>query len=276
MVSLVRGPEGLAAYPLGKGSGAVTSFAQADGFATVPAMVEMVEAGTAVEVRRIGRRTEPAGLVVIGSHCVGLDLIVGRLRERGIATKLLNVGSTGGLAAARRGECDIAPVHLLDPATGEYNRPYLVPGLDLVPGYGRLQGVVFRPGDARFEGRTAEVAIAAVAKDQSCAMVNRNPGSGTRVLIDRLLGAARPEGYRAQPRSHNAVAVAVAQGRADWGVAIETVARQYGLGFLPLREEHYDFVVPAARLEREGVQAFRAILADPGMRDALEGLGFRL
>ena len=64
------------------------------------------------------------------------------------------------------------------------------------------------------------------------------------MLIDRLLGSVRPEGYRAQPRSHNAVAVAaaVAQGRADWGVAIETVARQYGLGFLPLQEERYDFV----------------------------------
>jgi putative molybdopterin biosynthesis protein len=166
MVSLVRGPEGLAAYPLGKGSGAVTSFAQADGFVTVPAMAEVVEAGTAVEVRRIGRRTEPAGLVVIGSHCVGLDLIVGRLRELGIATKLLNVGSTGGLAAARRAECDIASAHLMDPATGEYNRPYLAPGLELVlPGYGRLQGVVFRLGDARFEGRTAEAAVAAVAED---------------------------------------------------------------------------------------------------------------
>src|SRR4051794_15840626 len=208
MVSLVRGPEGLAAYPLGKGSGSVTSFAQADGFVTVPALVELVEAGTAVEVWRIGRRTEPAGLVVIGSHCVGLDLIVGRLRERNIATKLLNVGSTGGLAAAKRGECDIAPVHLMDPATGEYNWPYLVPGLELVPGYGRLQGIVFRPGDPRFEGRTAEDAVAAAAEDRSCVMVNRNPGSGTRVLIDRLLGAARPEGYRAQPRSHNALAVA--------------------------------------------------------------------
>ena len=96
------------------------------------------------------------------------------------------------------------------------------------------------------------------------------------MLIDRLLGAARPEGYRAQPRSHNAVAVAVAQGRADWGVAIETVASQYGLGFLPLQEERYDFVVPAARLEREEVWAFRAILAEEGTRDALVGLGFRL
>ena len=68
----------------------------------------------------------------------------------------------------------------------------------------------------------------------------------------------------------------MAQGRADWGVAIATVARRYGLGFLPLQAERYDFVVPAARLEQGEVQAFRAILADAGTRDALTGLGFRL
>ena len=69
-----------------------------------------------------------------------------------------------------------------------------------------------------------------------------------------------------QTKSHNAVAAAVAQGRADWGVAIDTVAAQYGLGFIPLQEEHYDFVVPTARLERAPVQAFRALLDDPSVR----------
>ena len=75
-------------------------------------------------------------------------------------------------------------------------------------------------------------------------MVNRNQGSGTRILIDRLLEGARPPGYAVQARSHNAVAAAVAQGRADWGVAIESVARPAGLGFLPISHERYDFVVP--------------------------------
>ena len=78
--------------------------------------------------------------MVIGSHCVGLDVLIGRLQQEGITVKALNVGSTGGLAAAKRGECDIAPIHLMDPETGEYNRPFLTPELELVAGYRRLQG----------------------------------------------------------------------------------------------------------------------------------------
>ena len=107
-------------------------------------------------------------------------------------------------------------------------------------------------------------------------MVNRNAGAGTRILIDQLLGGARPAGYGNQPRSHNAVAAAIAQGRADWGVAIEPVAKMYGLGFLPLAPEHYDFLVVEARRERAAVQAFLAALADPATRARIEALGMRL
>jgi putative molybdopterin biosynthesis protein len=107
-------------------------------------------------------------------------------------------------------------------------------------------------------------------------MVNRNAGSGTRILIDRLLTGRQPPGYAVQPRSHHAVAAAVAQGRADWGVAIEWVARQAGLGFLPLEEEQYDFVAPQARLDRPAVVAFRRLLAEPPTRDQLRQMGFRV
>ena len=145
-----------------------------------------------------------------------------------------------------------------------------------MPGYRRMQGIVHREGDARFAGRSAEAAVAAALQDPACVMVNRNAGSGTRILVDRLLGAHRPPGYGVQTKSHNAVAAAVRQGRADWGVAIDTVARQYGLEFIPLQEEHYDFIVPKARMEQPAVRAFRALLEDPGMRERLAGLGFRL
>ena len=107
-------------------------------------------------------------------------------------------------------------------------------------------------------------------------MVNRNSGSGTRIIIDQLLGQQRPAGYGIQTKSHNAVAAAVSQRRADWGVAIDTVARQYDLGFLPVQEERYDFIVPEARLARPAVRAFCALLDDPQVRDELIALGFRL
>src|SRR6516162_2297943 len=277
MVSLVRGDgEGpLAAYPNSKGSGAVTAFSQADGFIAIGQHAESVAAGTPVEVQLIGR-AQLADLVVIGSHCVGLDVLIGRLQSEGISVKALNVGSTGGLAAAKRGECDIAAIHLMHPETGEYNRPFLTPALDLIPGYRRLQGIVYRKGDPRFEGRSLEDAIAGAIAAPDCLMVNRNAGSGTRILTDRLLGGARPAGYWSQPKSHNAVGVAVAQNRADWGIAIETIAREYGLGFVSAQDEHYDFIVPKGRLARPAVDRFLAVLKDPATRDALTALGFRI
>ncbi|CAO3351483.1 molybdopterin biosynthesis protein [Azospirillum palustre] len=280
MVSLVHiagggtGGDELAAYPLSKGSGAVTAFSHADGFLAIDAQAEAVEAGTPVSVQLLGRSLTPADLIVVGSQCIGLNAVLGRLIGEGMTVKALNVGSMGGLAAARRGECDIAPVHLMDPATGAYNTPFLAPGLDLVTGYRRMQGIVFRRGDPRFEGRTAQEAVAAVAGLADCILINRNAGSGTRILTDRLLGPARPTGYWTQAKSHNAVAVAVAQNRADWGVAIETAANLYGLGFLPLQEEHYDFVIPAARRDRPAVRRFVEALEMPEVADALRAMGF--
>ena len=275
LVGLVEAPGGgYSAYPMGKGSGSVTAFSTADGFITIDQHTEIVDAATEVDVQLLGESLEPADLVVIGSHCVGLDRVIGHLVRRGIRAKTIWVGSLGGLAAAKRGECDIAGIHLMDPATGEYNRHLLTDALSLVTGYGRMQGIVHRAGDLRFEGRDADGAIAAALADPSCNMVNRNTGSGTRVLIDQLLGNARPPGFGVQTKSHNAVAAAVHQGRADWGVAIDTVARDYSLAFIPLKQERYDFVIPKSRLERPAVRAFVEALLDPSIRAELAALGF--
>jgi putative molybdopterin biosynthesis protein len=276
MVSLATGDDGdLRALPLGKGSGSITAFAQADGFFAIPALDAGAEAGQRVDVTLIGGGTPrlPA-LSIAGSHCIGLDIVLDALAREGIGARTLALGSLGGLAAARRGECDIAPAHLLDAASGTYNRPFLVPGLQLVSGWRRQQGVVFRPGDARFEDLTAAAAIARAKTDPSCLLVNRNAGSGTRILLDGALGGVRPPGYANQPKSHNAVAVAVAQGRADWGVAIASIARAYGLGFLPLADEHYDFFVPESRAEKPALRAFLRALAASETRDLLAKIGF--
>ena len=190
--------------------------------------------------------------------------------------RILAIGSMGGLAALRRGECDIAPAHLLDPKTNTYNVAFLGDGMSLVPGWRRRQGLVFRKGDVRFEGRTAQEAIKTVAADASIMLVNRNAGSGTRILLDGLLAGVRPAGYANQPKSHNAVAAAVAQGRADWGMAIENVAQLYGLGFLPVADEHYDFFVADDRRQRPAVQAFLAALASAEVGDILARLGFEV
>ena len=110
-----------------------------------------------------------------------------------------------------------------------------------------------------------------------------------RILLDRMLeglmvdglslidthGQDRIPGYGVQAKSHTAVAAAIAQGRADWGLCIDAVARMYGLEYIPVRDEHYDFVIPRERAERAAVVAFRALLERPETTERLEAMGFR-
>jgi len=275
MVSLVEGSDGLIAYPTGKGSGAITSFAQADGFLKVDALADQMPAGTEAEVTLFTPHVRVPDLVIVGSHCTGLDLVTAQLSRAGLSVRSIAVGSLGGLAAAKRGECDLAPIHLFDDKTETYNTPFLIYGLELVPGWRRMQGIVFRKGDARFEGLSAQEAVRVALADPACIMVNRNRGAGTRILIDRLLGDVRPDGYWNQPRSHNAVAAAIAQHRADWGMTIAPVAHASGLGFIPLAEEHYDFALVSARKQRPAVLAFLDALVSEQSRAALTQAGFR-
>ena len=273
LVSLVDAEDGTIGFPSGKGSGAVTAFSQADGFFAIDALAATLDADTSAEVTLIGDAARAPDLVIMGSHDVALDAVVSALAERRFVARTIAVGSLGGVAALSRGECDLAPIHLVDPATGIYNKHLLGPGLALVPGWRRMQGFVFRPGDNRFEGLSAAAAIKAAIADPTVLMVNRNAGSGTRVLVDGLLAGARPAGYPNQPRSHNAVAAAIEQHRADWGVAIEPVAQMYGLAFLPIAPEEYDFLLREGRRDRPAVQAFLEVLRDEATRARIRDLG---
>jgi len=273
LVSLVAGEEGQIAFPTAKGSGAVTAFSQADGFLRIDALASALDAGAQAEITLIGDEVRAPDLTIMGSHDVALDVVVGELFRRGFSARTIAVGSLGGVAALGRGECDLAPVHLVDPATGAYNRHLIGPGVTLIPGWRRMQGFVFRQRDHRFKDRSATEAVKAALADRATIMINRNAGSGTRVLIDSLLGGVRPPGYSNQPRSHNAVAAAIVQNRADWGVAIEPVARLYGLEFLPIAPEQYDFLLLEARRHRPAVEAFLSALRNEAVRRSIRACG---
>ncbi|MDR9450583.1 MAG: substrate-binding domain-containing protein, partial [Acidimicrobiia bacterium] len=273
LVDLVEGPTGPAAYPQGAGSGSVTAFGRADGFIRIPASTEFIDEGALVAVHLLHPEWRPADLVVIGSHCVGLDYLLGLLADRGYRVKMVPVGSTGGLTAVGRGEADLAGIHLMDAETGEYNTPFLPPGVRLLRGYRRRQGIVFRSDDhdlVEAENGT----LLEMLRSGRHRMVNRNPGSGTRVLIDQLLDGSRPAGYLHQPRTHHAVAAAVEQGRADWGVTLDTVADSAGLTFRFLQDEQFDLAVPEPRWDRPAVSALRELLNDAGVVDTLRRMGF--
>jgi putative molybdopterin biosynthesis protein len=201
-----------------------------------------------------------------------------------LTAKVINVGSSAGVEACARGETDLAGTHLLDPKTGVYNLDALERlGADgvLIRGYVRRQGIYFRTEDFPTEPPTLDQLVS----NADLRMLNRTRGAGTRVLFDLLLeqissdrGVEPSElsqaiaGYEVETRSHNAVAAAVASGRADWGLGIEAVAVAYDLGFVSLRDEEYDFLTHRNRLDREPVVAFLETLRSSEFRKALAEL----
>ena len=273
LVDLVEGPSGPAVYPLGAGSGSVTAFGRADGYVRIPASMEFISEGAEVDVHLLHPEVRPADLAAIGSHCVGFDHLLGILADRGFLVKMVPVGSSGGLTAVRRGEADVAGIHLMDEATGEYNVSFLPPGARLVRGYRRRQGIAYRSDDPR-PGGLDDAALAELLRAGTMRMINRNAGSGTRVLIDGVLAGAQPPGYLHQAKTHHAVAAAVEQGRADWGVTLDTIAATAGLEFRFLQDEQFDFAVPEDRWGRPAVTALRALLDDPEAVAGLRALGF--
>ena len=275
LVHLVRNSEGLKAYSTGKGSGSITGFARADGFMEIPRNTEMIEAGQNVTIQLLGEAARPPDLMFIGSHCVGLDYLMGEMQKRGVSCRFLAVGSMGGVMAAKRGECDISGVHLLDEDSGMYNQHFLTPELHLQKGYRRNQGLLFRIDDENFANCNSnfEKTFQQVISNSEIHMINRNRGSGTRVLLDRYLTDQQPSGFFQEAKSHNSVAAAVAQKRADWGFAIHSVAEDSGLGFIPIQDEEYDFVIPKERLQRPEVARFLSLLKEKDIQKKLSELG---
>ncbi len=280
LVNLVQGRDGYLAFPLGSGSGSITTFARADGFFDLASDEEYIEKGETVDVTLLGRDVHPADLVIVGSHCMGLDLVLTHLADAGYDAKVLTTGSRGGIEAAASGACDVAPVHMLDEASGTWNAPFAADGVRVVRGYERRQGLAYREDHAGDLGAGEIAAVVGRIMDEGrLRIANRNPGSGTRILMDAMLSGragASPPGWSTAYRSHTAVASAIAQGRADYGLCLEQAAHAAGLAWRPWREEQLDFLVPDERRERVAVRAFCAALEHAAVRAALTDAGFRV
>ena len=172
----------------------------------------------------------------------------------------------------------MAGTHLLDKGSNQYNHHLVTTEIALIKGYRRSQGLLFRKDDARFAliKNNFEKTTRQLIEDQNVRIINRNLGSGTRVLIDRILGEQRPSGFFQEAKSHNSVAAAIAQKRADWGIAIQSVAENSGLEFIPIQDEEYDFVIPQKRLNRPEVGQFLALLRNPEIQTQLNKLGLKV
>ena len=258
-VNLVRDK----AYPIEKSSDAITTLLS-DGFIEVPEHVEIVKEGEEVDVSLFGE-LETTDLMFIGSHDIGLDILFGMISDVAPHIKVVNVGSQGGLVAIRKGIADVSGIHLLS-ESGEYNVPFLIQyglhNVALVKGYLREQGIITKRG--------AMISLDDLPEKH---LINRNKGSGTRVLTDielKLIAEKRGisfselissiKGYTYEARTHSAVASAVKFGKADVGIGIRPVAELNGLEFYPIAEEQYDFVIPQDRLNENAIKRFLTVL----------------
>ena len=273
----VRGK--MVATPLQRGAGVITSMVRADGLVRIPRFSEGLDAGTEVRAALLRPAHElERTIVASGSHDIVLDLLASELRRVDPATTLAssNVGSLGGLLALKRGEAHVAGSHLLDERTGEYNvafvRRYVEGDVVLVNLTYRVQGLIVAPGNPKSIAGLDDTLRGDIS------YVNRQRGSGTRVLFDYMLREARLDsrrvrGYDREEYSHLAVAAAISAGRADTGMGVFSAAKAVGLDFVPLRNERYDLVMPREVHESELLRTMLELLHDDGFRSQVEELG---
>ena len=279
-VKLGRVGEKMVATPVQRGAGVIMSLVRADGLVTIPRFSEGVDVGAEVTVDLLRPLSEvESAIVAIGSHDLTLDLMSSFLRRTPGSANMSSshVGSLGGLIALRRGEAHLAGSHLLDEATGEYNVAYIQRYLPDVPVMlvnlvGRVQGLIVRPGNPRGINGLSDLLRPDVT------FVNRQRGSGTRVLLDyklREMGALPEQvhGYEREEYSHLAVAAAVNGGAADAGLGILSAARALHLDFIPLLTEQYDLVIPRAHYESDLLQPLLNLLSNEEFRQAVNDLG---
>ncbi len=272
--------EKLMASPLNRGSGVVSSFMKADGILEVPQGVEGYEAGSEVEIRLLCPASKLENtLVVIGSHDPLLDEVGDRmhLEDESVYMSSAHVGSMGGIMAIRRGEAHAAGCHLLDTETGEYNIAFLRKyfprgGVKLIRCVGRQQGLMVQKGNPLGIAAFADITKAGLR------YVNRQKGSGTRILTDYLMkqNGLDPDqiyGYDREELTHTSVAAQIVSGSADAGMGIYSAAKLYDLAFIPICIEEYDLIIPDHAWDTPQVQQLLRTLKSDSFRKTILAMG---
>ncbi len=279
-VHLGRVGDRVVATPLKRGAGTITSLTRADGIIRIPAGVEGLDEGQEVQAELLGPRSAvDRTLVIVGSHDVTLDILGDHIRRRApeVLVSASNVGSLAGLIAIREGRCHLGGTHLLDAQTGEYNvsdvkRHLRGRRVRLVTLAHREQGLMVGPGNPESISGLADLARDGIV------FVNRQAGSGTRVLLDFHLGTlgidpARIQGYDQEEYTHMAVAVQVLSGGAHAGLGIRAAANALGLDFVPVATERYDLCIPVDFLDDPRIRALLETLGSERFRKAVTELG---
>lgn len=266
------------ATPIGKGAGALTSLMRSDGLVVVPRLSEGVEANQPMQAQLFRSRSEIDNTAVLsGSHDLTIDLINDLLHATASGTMVssANLGSMGGLSALGRREAHAAGTHLLDPESGEYNIPFVKKLLAdrevvLIQLVYRQQGLIVAPGNPMQVKDVGDLA--------RLRFINRQRGSGTRILLDKMLADAELDtnavaGYPREEYTHLAVATAVRHGTVDAALGIFSAAKALGLGFVPLIEERYDLCIPREELDTRNMKRVLDVVNSAQFRSGAEELG---
>ncbi len=279
-VKIGRVGEGLVATALPRGAGQITSITEADGIVRIPASSEGVPAETpvAAELLRPARVIDGT-IVVVGSHDNTLDVLADELRAQSshLSLSSSHVGSMGGLMALKRGVCHLAGSHLLDEGDGSYNISYIRRFLSDMPV--RLVHLVMRDqGLMVLQGNPKGIRGIEDLERKGVRMINRQSGSGTRILLDYRLGQLglapdRIEGYANEEFTHMAVAAAVLSGAADVGLGIHAAAQALNLDFIPVVTEQYDLVISAACFETAAIQSLLNVIHSDAFKQRVAALG---
>lgn len=270
----------LTAVPLARGAGVITSMVKADGIVTVPQNVEGWDAGQKVNVTLLHTPEQiKRTICCIGSHDPLMDEIGNfiRLTAPEYYFSSAHVGSMGGIMAIKRGEAHLAGIHILDEKTGTYNVETLKQyfpdgGITLLRGVTRLQGLMVEPGNPKHINGIEDI------KRSDLSYVNRQKGAGTRILLDYLLkqnGISREQinGYTREEMTHLSVAVQIASHSANLGMGIYSAAKAYHLDFIPVCNEHYDFLMTNSFHESELFPIFQSVIMSKAFKDRLESMG---
>ena len=279
-VNIGRVGEGIVAIPLPRAAGSTTTLSRAEGIIRIPSFSEGIVAGEETEAELL---VEPEAInntiVSIGSHDITLDILSDEIRNRGNDIRIAsgNVGSLGGLLALKKGTAHMAGCHLLDIQTGEYNISYIRKYLEGVPVHvfnlvARDQGLIIQKRNPK------EVKGIGDLKRDDITFVNRQPGSGTRILFDYKLkemgiDPARIMGYENEEYTHMNVAVSVLNGMTDVGLGIMAAARALDLDFIPVIKEQYDLVVPSSFADDPKIELIIGVARSREFRERVKGLG---
>jgi putative molybdopterin biosynthesis protein len=268
------------ASPLPRGSGIITSLTRADGMVRIPSLSEGLDENIEAEVELLKPLEEILNTVVmVGSHDLTLDILANLLGRYypPVFFSSHSVGSLGGILALKDGICHMAGLHLLDPDTGEYNFPYLRKYLKdtetrVIHLVYREQGLLVQKGNPK------GIEVLKDLLHQDLSFINRQKGSGTRILLDHTLkmlsiDGRQIHGYEKEEFTHMAVASLVASGAVDAGLGILSAAKALNLEFIPVAKERYDLVIPSVYFEEEKVQEVIEVIRSKEFKEEVLRMG---